>query len=61
MQHILTLQDEIVQKIVMTLKLQLSLQEHGYSMRKHTDNVEAYDYLLRGVEYRRRYTNEANA
>src|SRR5262245_15699459 len=61
LQHILTLQDEIVQKIVTTLKLQLTLQEHGYSVRKHTDNLEAYDYLLRGLEYAWRYTKETNA
>src|SRR5437867_3402174 len=35
---ILTLQDEIVQKIVTTLRLQLAVQEHGYLVRNHTDN-----------------------
>jgi hypothetical protein len=30
-----------VQKIVTTLKLQLTLEEQGYSVRKHTDNLEA--------------------
>src|SRR5262245_54497281 len=55
------LQDEIVQKIVTTLKLQLALQEQGYSVRKHTDNLEAYDYFLRGLEYLWRFTKEANA
>lgn len=58
---IFALQDEIVQKIVTTLKLQLTLQEHGYIMRKRTDNVEAYDAFLRGVEYLFRFTKEANA
>jgi adenylate cyclase len=46
---IFTLQDEIVQKIVTTLKLQMTLQEQGYIVRKHTDNLEAYDAFLRGV------------
>src|SRR5262249_1985834 len=54
-------QDEIVQKIVTTLKLQLTLQEQGLIVRKHTDNLEAYDSYLRGVEYYWRYTKEANA
>src|SRR5262249_51422649 len=58
---IFALQDEIVQKIVTTLKLQLSLQEQGYSVRKHTDNLEAYDAFLRGMEYVWRTTKEANA
>ena len=30
-------------------------------MRKHTDNLEAYDSFLRGVEYFWRFTKEANA
>ncbi|MBI3799253.1 MAG: adenylate/guanylate cyclase domain-containing protein [Deltaproteobacteria bacterium] len=55
------LQDEIVQKIVTTLRLQLSVQEQGYIMRKHTDNLEAYDLLLRGIEPFFRSTPEAVA
>ena len=58
---IFTLQDEIVQKIVTTLKLQLTLQEQGYIVRKHTDNLEAYDAFLRGLVYQWRFTKEANA
>ena len=46
LKDIFALQDEIVQKIVTTLKLQLTLQEQGYIVRKHTDNLEAYDCLL---------------
>jgi adenylate cyclase len=53
------LQDEIVQKIVTTLKLQLALQEQGWVVRKHTDNLEAYDAFLRGWEYLSRTTKEA--
>jgi TolB-like protein/Tfp pilus assembly protein PilF len=55
------LQDEIVQKIVTTLKLQLTLEEQGYVVRKHTDNLAAYDAVLRGQEYQFRFTKEANA
>ena len=61
LQDIFALQDEIVQKIVTTLKLQLTLEEHGYIVRKHTDNLEAYDAFLRGQEYYFRLTKEANA
>jgi adenylate cyclase len=57
---IFALQDEIVQKIVTTLKLQLTLQEQGWIVRKHTDNLEAYDYLLRGIEPFFRVTKETN-
>jgi adenylate cyclase len=58
---IFALQDEIVQKIVTTLKLQLTLQEQGYIVRKHTDHLEAYDFYLRGMEYLWRATKEDNA
>jgi adenylate cyclase len=60
LQDIFALQDEIVQKIVTTLKLQLTLQEQGWIMRKHTDDLEAYDTFLRGMEYYSRFTQEAN-
>jgi TolB-like protein/class 3 adenylate cyclase/Flp pilus assembly protein TadD len=58
---IFALQDEIVQKIVTTLQLQLTLWEKGSLARKNTDNLEAYDYYLRGVEYFYRLTQETNA
>ena len=58
---IFALQDEIVQKIVTTLKLQLTLQEQGWIVRKTTDNLEAYDAYLRGIESFNRATQEANA
>jgi adenylate cyclase len=57
---IFALQDEIVRKIVTTLKLQLTLQEQGVLVRKTTDNLEAYDYLLRGADYYWQGTQEAN-
>ncbi len=58
---IFALQDEIVQKIVTTLNLQLTLQEKGYIVRKHTDNLEAYDTFLHGAEYYLRFTKETNS
>jgi adenylate cyclase len=61
LKDIFALQDEIVQKIVTTLKLQLTLQEQGNLVRKRTANLEAYDYYLRGVEYFYRDTKEMTA
>jgi adenylate cyclase len=61
LQDIFALQDEVVQKIVTTLKLQLSVQEQGILVRKTTDNLEAYDYYLRGRAHFNRFTQEANA
>src|ERR1700730_13473180 len=50
LREIFSLQDEIVRKIVTTLKLQLTLQEQGILVHKTTDNLDAYDDFLRGVE-----------
>jgi TolB-like protein/DNA-binding winged helix-turn-helix (wHTH) protein/Tfp pilus assembly protein PilF len=61
LQDLFALQDEIVQKIVTTLKLQLTLQEQGYIVHRRTDNLEAYDAFLRGAEYHYRITQEATA
>jgi TolB-like protein/Tfp pilus assembly protein PilF len=61
LQDLFALQDEIVQQIVTTLRLQLTLQEQGYIVRKHTDNLEAYDFFLRGAEYYWRSTKKATA
>ncbi|MBI3758074.1 MAG: adenylate/guanylate cyclase domain-containing protein, partial [Deltaproteobacteria bacterium] len=61
LKDVFALQDEIVQKIVTTLKLQITLTEQGFIVRKTTDNLEAYDYLLRGIEPFFRYTPETNA
>jgi adenylate cyclase len=57
---ILALQDEIVQNIVRTLRLQLTLDEQGALVHKRTDSLEAYDTFLRGVEYNLRTTKEAH-
>ncbi|MGE0827127.1 MAG: tetratricopeptide repeat protein [Candidatus Binatia bacterium] len=57
---IFAVQDEIVQRIMTTLKLQLTLDGHGYLVRKRTDNLEAYDFYLRGVESYYRMTKEDN-
>jgi len=52
LRDIFSLQDEIVGKIVTTLKLQLPLDMQWRSLAgQHTDNPEAYDDYLRGVEY----------
>src|SRR5262245_59861563 len=61
LKDIFALQDEIVQKIVTTLKLQLTLQEQGYIVRKHTASLEAYDAYLRGEAYLFRATKETTA
>jgi adenylate cyclase len=52
MSDIFALQDEIVRRIVTTLNLQLTLREMGISAdNRRTDNLDAYDCYLRGLEY----------
>jgi tetratricopeptide (TPR) repeat protein len=52
LKDIFSLQDEIVRRIVTTLKLQLPLDmQWRYLAGQHTENPEAYDDYLRGIEY----------
>src|SRR5260370_6567521 len=52
LKDIFSLQDEIVRRIVTTLKLQLPLDmQFRYVVGQHTDNPEAYDDYLRGEKY----------
>src|SRR5256885_8485930 len=60
LKDIFALQDEIVQRMVTTLRLQFTLQEQGILVQKTTDNLEAYDAFLRGQESWFRAFYEAN-
>ena len=51
LKDIFSLQDEIVRKIVATLKLRLPLEQWREVAGQHTDNLDAYDDYLRGVAY----------
>jgi TolB-like protein/predicted Zn-dependent protease len=47
---VFALQDEIVRRIVTTLNLQIALSQEGASViPRRTENLEAYDYMLRGT------------
>jgi adenylate cyclase len=48
---IFAVQDEIVQSLVATLNLQLTVLERGWVLPQRTKNLEAYDHFLRGFEY----------
>ena len=60
LQDIFVLQDEITQQIVGALEVKLTAGEQERVWRRYTDNVEAYDYFLRGAEYLNRFTHETN-
>jgi TolB-like protein/class 3 adenylate cyclase len=55
------LQEEIRQKITLALRVKLTPEEQERFKRAPTDNLEAYDYFLRGVEQVNRSTKEANS
>jgi adenylate cyclase len=51
LKDLFVIQDEIVQTIVTTLAIKVDVAERARAMRKDTDNLEAYDYALRGEEF----------
>jgi adenylate cyclase len=61
LRDVFALQDEIVRRIVTTLNLQLALSQKGIVIPRTTENLEAYDDLLRGTEYSVSLTKEGNA
>jgi adenylate cyclase len=60
LEDIFALQDEVAQKIVSALAVKLTEDEQERLERRYTDNLEAYDYFLRGLEYMYRFTKDAN-
>jgi len=61
LRNVFALQDEIVRRIVTTLNLQLTLAQQGMMVPRTTDNLEAYDELLRGAEFFVTLTKDGNA
>jgi TolB-like protein/DNA-binding winged helix-turn-helix (wHTH) protein/predicted Zn-dependent protease len=61
LRDVFAVQDEIVRRIVTTLNLQITLSQRGLVIPRSTENLEAYDYLLRGSEHLFSYTKEGNA
>ncbi len=57
---IFALQDEVTLKIVLALKVKLTTEEQTRFQRAPTNNLEAYDYYLRWVDYYWRSTKETN-
>ncbi len=57
---IFDLQDEVCQKIVSALALKLTSGEEARLFKKSTENLEAYDVYLRGMELYARFTQSSN-
>ena len=51
LEDIFAVQDEVTQSIVATLPGRLEEADAKRAERKHTDNMTAYDYVLRGKQY----------
>ncbi len=56
LEDVFAIQDEIARKIAQALRITLSPQEEKTIARKPTENLQAYDYFLRGRSYARRWT-----
>jgi adenylate cyclase len=57
---IFAMQDEVTQEIVSTLAVKLTAGEQRRLMRAPLENIEAYDFFLRGREAWWRHTRDAN-
>ncbi|MFT5439430.1 MAG: adenylate cyclase [Alphaproteobacteria bacterium] len=61
LEDIFALQDEITEKIVAALEVRLTAGEQKQVATRYTENLEAYDYFLRGRAYQLGDTKETNA
>jgi adenylate cyclase len=61
LKDIFALQDEVAQKIGAALSVKLTGDERERLVQRETDNLEAFDCYLRGLEYYSRFTKEAHA
>jgi adenylate cyclase len=60
LEDLFEVQNEIVRTIVSTMAIKVEKAERERAMRKDTDNLKAYDYVLRGREYYNQRTHSAN-
>jgi len=60
LQDIFALQDEVTQTIVTNLAVKIGRGERERLQDRDTDNVQAYDYYLRGMEYYNRFSPQYN-
>ena len=60
LQDIFAVQDEVTHKIITALRVKLTEGERGRLGRAPTNNLEAYEYFLRGLECYAHRTRESN-
>jgi len=61
LRDIFALQDEVTKKIVRALVVKLTEDERKLLVHKKTGSLEAYDHILRGIDYFLRMTGKENA
>jgi adenylate cyclase len=61
LKDIFALQDEVTQKIGAALSVKLTGDERERLVQRETENLEAFDCYLRGLEYYSHFTREAHA
>jgi adenylate cyclase len=61
LQDIFAVQEEISRRITRALAVRLTAEEKETMEQKYTNNVEAWEYFMRGAELYRRYTKQDNA
>ena len=61
LKNVFELQDEITEKIVTALKIQLSALEKARLEKRYTNDIEAYDLFLKGQKAFLKYTREGNS
>ncbi len=59
LQDIFAVQDDVTQKIVTTLAVKLTQGEEDRLARRDTDNLEAYDHTLRGLDHYYRFSKDS--
>lgn len=60
LESVFDIQSDIAEKIASALKTRLSPEEKERLVKKPTENLEAYHYYLKGVDYYYRYSKDEN-
>jgi protein kinase/serine/threonine-protein kinase len=60
LESVFDIQSDIAEKIASALKTRLSPEEKERLVKKPTENLEAYNYYLKGVDYYYRYSKDEN-
>ena len=60
LKDIFALQDEVTQKIVAALAVRLTEDEQNRLLHKYTNDMAAYDFFLRGLEYLNQQSQRGN-